>query len=116
MKDYDLLVWTPEMVKNFWDYEANFPKNCFTHSHRYEIIRQAKDYLPRNCSVLDYGCDPGNLIGPLLDVGFNVAGVDSFSSARDLVLKKYGDDASAMAKDLENIRCRANLPENPWDS
>ena len=27
-----------------------------------------------------------------------------------------GDDASAMAKDLENIRRQASLPENPWDS
>ena len=91
MKDYDLLVWTPEMVKNFWDYEANFPKNFFTHSRRYEIIRQIKHYLPPNCSVLDYGCGPGNLIGPLLDAGFNVAGLDTSSSARDLVSAKYGD-------------------------
>lgn len=29
-------------------------------------------------------------------------------------LPKLGDDASAMAKDFENIRRHANLPENPW--
>jgi len=29
-------------------------------------------------------------------------------------LPKLGDDASAMAKDLDNIRRQANLPENPW--
>jgi len=30
-------------------------------------------------------------------------------------LPKLGDDASAMATDLENIRRYANLPKNPWD-
>jgi len=30
-------------------------------------------------------------------------------------LPKLGDDASAMAKDLETIRHQANLPENPWE-
>lgn len=29
-------------------------------------------------------------------------------------LPKLGDDAAALAKDLENIRCQANLPESPW--
>jgi antitoxin (DNA-binding transcriptional repressor) of toxin-antitoxin stability system len=29
-------------------------------------------------------------------------------------LPKSGDDASAMANDMENIRRQANLPENPW--
>jgi antitoxin (DNA-binding transcriptional repressor) of toxin-antitoxin stability system len=31
-------------------------------------------------------------------------------------LPRLGDDASAMDKDLENIRRQANLPENSWDS
>lgn len=29
-------------------------------------------------------------------------------------LPKLGDDASAMAKDLEKIRRQATLPEDPW--
>lgn len=29
-------------------------------------------------------------------------------------LPKLGDDAAAMAKDPENIRRQANLPEGPW--
>lgn len=90
MKDYDLLVWTPEMVKDFWDYEANFPEKFFTRSRRHQIIRTLGKYLPRHCTVLDYGCGPGNLIGPLLDAGFRVAGMDMSSSARASVQAEYG--------------------------
>jgi 2-polyprenyl-3-methyl-5-hydroxy-6-metoxy-1,4-benzoquinol methylase len=90
MKDYDLLVWTPEMVKDFWDYEANFPEKFFTRSRRHQIIRTLANYLPRNGTVLDYGCGPGNLIGPLLDAGFRVAGMDMSPSARASVQAEYG--------------------------
>lgn len=30
-------------------------------------------------------------------------------------LPKLGDDAAVMAKELENIRRQARLPESPWD-
>jgi 2-polyprenyl-3-methyl-5-hydroxy-6-metoxy-1,4-benzoquinol methylase len=91
MKNYRLLHWTPEMVKAFWDYESAFPKNFFTHKRGHEIIRQIRQYLPSGCSVLDYGCGPGNLIKPLLDAGFTVAGLDSSPSARDAVRTRYSD-------------------------
>jgi 2-polyprenyl-3-methyl-5-hydroxy-6-metoxy-1,4-benzoquinol methylase len=90
MKDYKLLHWTPEMVKTFWDYESAFPKNFFTYTRRHEIIRQIRQYLPKGCSVLDYGCGPGNLIEPLLDDGFRVAGLDSSPSTRETVRNRYG--------------------------
>ena len=90
MKAYELLVWTDDMVKNYWDYEAQFPKNFFTYSRSYEIIRQIKAYLPDNCTVLDYGCGPGNLIGPLLEAGFRVAGLDASPSARQQVADRFG--------------------------
>jgi len=80
------------MVKKYWDYEAQFPQNFFTHSRSYEIIRQIKSYLPQNCAVLDYGCGPGNLIGPLLEAGFRVAGMDASSSARQQVTDRFGND------------------------
>ncbi len=77
------------MVKAFWDYESEFPKNFFTHSRRHEIIRQIGQYLPDGCSVLDYGCGPGNLIEPLLDSGFSVAGLDSSPSTRETVRSRF---------------------------
>lgn len=91
MKAYELLVWTGDMVKNYWDYEAQFPKNFFTYSRSYEIIRQIRSYLPDNCTVLDYGCGPGNLIGPLLEAGFRVAGLDASPSARKQVADQFSN-------------------------
>lgn len=91
IEDYELLVWTPEMVKAFWDYEANFPGQFFTRTRRYQIIREIGRYLPQQCTVLDYGCGPGNLIGPLLDAGFSVAGMDTSASARAHVQAEHGD-------------------------
>ena len=78
------------MVKNYWDYEAQFPKNFFTYSRSYEIIRQIKAHLPAKGTVLDYGCGPGNLVGPLLEAGFSVAGLDASSSARQQVIDRFG--------------------------
>ncbi len=77
------------MVKAFWDYESAFPKKFFTHSRRHEIIRQIGQYLPAGCSALDYGCGPGNLIEPLLDAGFRVAGLDSSPSTREAVRIRF---------------------------
>lgn len=90
MKEYAALVWTPEMVQRFWDYEANFPDKFFTRSRRHQIIRTLGRYLPANGTVLDYGCGPGNLIAPLLDAGFRVAGMDMSPSARASVRAQYG--------------------------
>jgi len=78
------------MVKNYWDYQSQFPKTFFTYSRSYEIIRQIQAYLPDNCTVLDYGCGPGNLIGPLLESGFKVAGLDSSPSTRKQVAELFG--------------------------
>ena len=94
MKNHKLLHWTPDMVKAFWDYESAFPEIFFTYSRRHEIIRQIGQYLPDGCSVLDYGCGPGNLIEPLLDAGFSVAGLDSSPSTRETVRTRYGGHAN----------------------
>ena len=91
MKEYKSLVWTSDMVQRFWDYEAKFPDKFFTRSRRYQIIRELGSYLPPDCTVLDYGCGPGNLIGPLLDAGFSVAGMDMSPSARESVQDHYGN-------------------------
>jgi len=92
VKDYELLTWTPEMVKNYWDYEAQFPEKFFTYRRGKEIIRQINEYLKKDGTVLDYGCGPGNLIDPLLNAGFRVAGLDSSPSAREQVKQRFGNN------------------------
>ena len=92
MKDYELLVWTPDMVSDFWDYEAQFPEKFFTCRRGDEIIRQISEHLPPTGTILDFGCGPGNLIAPLLAAGFRVAGLDSSPSARQQVATRFGPD------------------------
>ena len=91
---HELLVWTPQMVKAFWDYESNFPRQFFTRTRGYQIIRAISQYLPRNCAVLDYGCGPGNLIGPLLHMLGDIS-----TQARDAIIQA---DWSSLG-DLMNI-------------
>ena len=62
MKNYELLTWTPEMVKTFWDYESQFREQFFAYRFGREIIEQLLPYLPQQGHILDYGCEPGNLI------------------------------------------------------
>jgi 2-polyprenyl-3-methyl-5-hydroxy-6-metoxy-1,4-benzoquinol methylase len=107
--EYELLVWTPQMVEAFWDYESNFPDQFFTRTRRFQIIREISHYLPRNCAVLDYGCGPGNLIGPLLAAGFRVAGMDTSPSARERVQGEYGDHSHFLGAYAQHELDSSNL-------
>jgi 2-polyprenyl-3-methyl-5-hydroxy-6-metoxy-1,4-benzoquinol methylase len=79
------------MIRRYWDYEAQFSGNFFTCRYNSEIIRKIKPYLAGGGNVLDYGCGPGNLIRPLLNEGFRVAGLDTSASARDQVKQQFGN-------------------------
>lgn len=76
MKNPEHLVWTPEMVKNFWDYESRFPDNYFTYKRATEIVRKISPYLNSGAQVLDYGCGPGYLIDKLIKAGVESAALD----------------------------------------
>lgn len=76
MKQPDQLIWTPEMVKNFWDYQSQFPEQYFTYQRSTEMARQISPFLSPGSQVLDYGCGPGYIIEKLMQRGFRVAGLD----------------------------------------
>jgi 2-polyprenyl-3-methyl-5-hydroxy-6-metoxy-1,4-benzoquinol methylase len=75
MKQPEHLVWTPEMVKNFWDYESQFPEQYFTYQRSTEMVRQISTFLAPGSRILDYGCGPGYLIDKLMQRGFEAAGL-----------------------------------------
>jgi 2-polyprenyl-3-methyl-5-hydroxy-6-metoxy-1,4-benzoquinol methylase len=80
MTQYEQLIWTPEMVKNFWDYESQFPEQYFTYKRSTEISRQISRFLQPGDQLLDYGCGPGYLVDKFMKADLKVAGLD-FSEA-----------------------------------
>jgi len=76
MKHPDHMVWTPEMVKNFWDYKSRFPEQYFTYRRSSEMVCQISPFLAPGSRILDYGCGPGYLMEKLMQRGFPAAGLD----------------------------------------
>lgn len=91
MKQYDHLVWTPEMVKNYWDYMSRNPEEYFTYQHGASVVHQITSFLKKNGDVLDFGCGPGYLLEKLLAAGFNAAGLDASDESRQMVEKRFID-------------------------
>lgn len=106
MKKFELLHWTPEMVKTFWDYESQFPENFFAYRFGDEIIRRLLSYIPARGHVLDYGCGPGNLIEKLLQFDLKVAGLDFSPATKEFVVQRFRGNQNFMGafepKDLKS--------------
>ncbi len=94
MKERDLLVWTQEMVSNFWDYESQFSDNYFSYEHGRPIVEEIKPYLKGASRVLDYGCGPGYLVENFLESGFKTAGMDSSVESRQRVAERFSGEAN----------------------
>ncbi len=89
MKNFELLEWTPEMVKTFWDYESRVPEQFFAFRFGREIIEQLLPFLPQQGRILDYGCGPGNLIERLLETRPEVAGLDFSPATIEGVTRRF---------------------------
>lgn len=77
------------MVKNFWDYESQFPEQYFTYQRSTEITRQISPFLAPGSRVLDYGCGPGYLMEKLMSRGFRAAGLDFSAATLRAVREKF---------------------------
>lgn len=110
MKNFELLEWTPEMVKTFWDYESQFPENFFAYRFGREIIEQLLPFLPSQGRVLDYGCGPGNLIERLLGTPLEVAGLDFSPATIETVTGRFAGQPNFIgAFELNELDERAGL-------
>ena len=72
------MVWTPEHVKRFWDYESRHPERYYSYKYGEQIIARAirllrigGDSRPE-ATWLDYGCGYGSFTERLLESGFGV--------------------------------------------
>lgn len=70
------LVWTPDLVRRFWDWQSRRPEEYFTRQFGARIVRRFRPHLRGRASILDYGCGTGFLIDHLLAAGHRVAGLD----------------------------------------
>jgi 2-polyprenyl-3-methyl-5-hydroxy-6-metoxy-1,4-benzoquinol methylase len=71
------LIWTPELVEAFWDFEAQFPERYFTYLNGAEMTRQLEPTIKGAQAVLDFACGAGDLTKQLLARGFAVTGADT---------------------------------------
>lgn len=90
----ELLAWTPQMVKTFWDYWSNSPDIFFACRYGWEVTRQISPYLPKEGAILDYGCGPGCLARELLERDLQVAGLDFSPEMVGLVNRRFGARAN----------------------
>jgi SAM-dependent methyltransferase len=61
------LVWTPEMVAQFWEHEGLHPERFFSFGHSRTLIRQFQRYLkPKKLRILDFGAGRGYLVDEVI--------------------------------------------------
>ncbi|MFT4108992.1 class I SAM-dependent methyltransferase [Propionicimonas sp.] len=71
-----MLKWDNETLSRFWGYYSQFPELYFSRQKGRDVIKFVSGMIPKNATVLDYGCGPGHLLPYLLDEGYTVLGAD----------------------------------------
>lgn len=84
-----MLEWTDGNIRDFWEYEANFPENYFAYQVGEVVIDKIKHYFPQDGIILDYGCGGGYLIAPLLARDYRVIATDFSRESVDKVNELY---------------------------
>jgi SAM-dependent methyltransferase len=90
---HELLQWTPEMVKNFWDWQSSRPGEYFAERYAGAILRLLAPHLEPGQPVLDYACGSGRLVEALLSSGFRTAGLDISRESRERVAQRLAGRA-----------------------
>lgn len=70
------LLWTPDLVRRFWDYMSRLPELYFTNRNGDAIVTHAGRWLRGREHILDFGCGTGFLMDHLLAAGHRVTGLD----------------------------------------
>jgi len=84
-----LLQWTSELTRKFWNYQSRFPENYFTSLYGAEIAKAMRKHVRRQARILDYACGTGALTGHLLHSDYSVGGCDLSPDSIAYVRKVY---------------------------
>jgi 2-polyprenyl-3-methyl-5-hydroxy-6-metoxy-1,4-benzoquinol methylase len=70
------LDWTDERIKQFWDWENQFPERYFTYHNGDHLLRFARTRVGHGGLIVDFGAGSGILFEKLLRRGFKAAAVE----------------------------------------
>jgi len=87
------MSWTNEQIKNFWEYESQFPERYFSYQVAGNLVRKLHPFIAKAKSVVDYGCGNGDLISELLEqTNAKISGVEFSGASVKKVNKKFSHD------------------------
>jgi 2-polyprenyl-3-methyl-5-hydroxy-6-metoxy-1,4-benzoquinol methylase len=84
------LVWTPEQVSRFWDWQSRYPEVYFAHQFGVGIADRLFPYFSGAREILDFGCGSGAFMGRLLQTGARVSGCDTSSRSMAVTVERNG--------------------------
>jgi len=82
------LVWTPQMIARFWNFESRRPQNFFTYQVGAALIHYFRRYLNSASRIVDYGAGPGFLVEDLIASGHQCAAIEFAPDAVRLLSTK----------------------------
>jgi 2-polyprenyl-3-methyl-5-hydroxy-6-metoxy-1,4-benzoquinol methylase len=82
------LVWTPQMIARFWNFESRRPQNFFTYQVGGALIHYFRRYLKSSSRIVDYGAGPGFLVEDLIASGHQCAAIEFAPDAVQLLSTK----------------------------
>jgi 2-polyprenyl-3-methyl-5-hydroxy-6-metoxy-1,4-benzoquinol methylase len=106
---YKSLSWTEDQIKNFWEYESQFPERYFSYQVADKLISRLRRHIKNAKFIVDYGCGNGDLISELLNqTDAEISGVEFSTFAIDKVNKKFSINSNFR----QVIKAGAKFDEN----
>lgn len=87
------ILWTPERIKRFWDFESRYPERYFTHFSAGRVVRFAQSHLREANLVLDYGAGAGHLVELLFRYPCRIAAVDHSPDSLRTIGERFASHA-----------------------
>src|SRR4051794_15573867 len=70
------LIWTPQMIARFWNFESRRPQNFFTYQVGAALIHYFRQHIKSASRIVDYGAGPGFLVEDIIASGYQCAAIE----------------------------------------